>query len=78
MNTYRVIKLRSFRLAAHVACVEETANGYENIITKQMVQKIWETIAAGGIILKLFLKEYSVRLWIGFVWLSVWSSGGFL
>jgi hypothetical protein len=53
MNTYRVIKLRSLRLAAHVACVEETANGYENIITKQMVRKIWETIATGGIILKL-------------------------
>jgi hypothetical protein len=41
--------------------------------------KILETLRVGGMIIaKWMFKEMGRRVWTGFIWLKIWTSGGLL
>jgi hypothetical protein len=62
-------------MGGHVACMGKMKD----------VERVWaenlkgrDLVISGRVILKWFLKKYGVRMWTGFIWLRIRSSGRLL
>jgi hypothetical protein len=67
------------RWAGHVACVGEMRNAYKILVRKPEERNLSEDLSvAGRIILEWILGKVGRKVWTGFVWLRMWTSGGLL
>jgi len=72
----RMIKSRRLRWACHVPCTGES-NVYEILVGKSEEKRILgRSRRRWGIILQHILEKYSGKMWIGFIWLRIGTSGG--
>jgi hypothetical protein len=59
--------------------MEEMRNTYRILVGKLKEKDHLEDKGVDGrIILKWILGKWSLEVWTGFIWLMLWTSGGFL
>jgi hypothetical protein len=75
-NIIRVIKTRRMRWAGHVAHIGNIRNAYQILVGNPegmrpsgRLTHRWEDI-------KMYLREKGKKLWTGFIWFRICTSGG--
>jgi hypothetical protein len=67
------------REVEHVARTEEMRNEYKIEVWKTETKNLLgDLVVNGSVLLRKDLSKRFVRLWDGFSWPRIWSSGGFL
>jgi len=68
------------KLTGNVARMEEMRNAYNILVGKLKGRNQSEDFGVGGkiIIIILILGKYGGKLWNGFIWLRIGTSGGLL
>jgi hypothetical protein len=78
-NVVRVIKSRRMRLALHIAQMGELRNAYcVSVGRPEGKRPLRRRRSDCRIILEWILGKYDGRLWAGFIWLRIGTSGGSL
>jgi len=78
-NIITVMKSRRVRWAGHVVRMGEMRNAYNILVGKSEGKKHSEDLRLdGNIILESILGKQGGKLWTGFIWFRIWTSGRFL
>jgi hypothetical protein len=72
-----MIKSRKVGWAGHVTRMGKMRSIYETLIGRPERKRIWETCARREDNFKMDLK-WGMRVWTGFNWLGIRTTGGFL
>jgi hypothetical protein len=77
-NIVREIKSRRMRWAGHIAHMVEMRNVYTILVRKPEWKRSLQTTRQNMNNIKSILKKEIMRVWTGFTWLTIESSGGLL
>jgi len=75
------MKSRKVTWAGHVVCMEDMITEYEILLEKLKGRNCLEDISVyRNMILQCILKKWekSGKMWTGFIWLRLWTSGRLL
>jgi hypothetical protein len=74
-----MIKSKRMTWARHVACMEEMRNSCRILVGELEGKDNLEDLGIDGrIILRWSLEKWGLKVWTGFIWLRIQTSGGLL